>query len=182
MRPSKLEIWVANGDGTEPMQVTNLDAASFAPFFHPTEDVIVFSSNVGDPRGREFDLWAMRSDGSGLRRITHSPGFDGFPHFSPDGTRLAVLLEPGHRPRAAATPTSSWPAGRGCPALDEVAEQPADRIRRDIHWLADPAREGRGIGTKGLEQAGSLPRGRAARRWAWSRPATRGASSRSSRW
>jgi hypothetical protein len=154
VRPSKLEIWVANGDGTEAMQVSDLDAASFAPFFHPTEDLIIFSSNVGDPKGREFDLWAMRSDGSGLRRITHSPGFDGFPHFSPDGTR--ILFSSNRATPAGSRDTNVFIARwKGMPPLDEVAEQPADRIRRDIHWLADPAREGRGIGTRGLEQAGA---------------------------
>src|SRR4029079_18981519 len=61
----------------------------FAPFFHPTENLIIFSSNYGDPKGREFDLWTIRTDGAELRRITHAPGFDGFPHFSPDGTTLA---------------------------------------------------------------------------------------------
>jgi Tol biopolymer transport system component len=159
VRPSKLEIWVANADGTEPMQVTNLDAASFAPFFHPTEDVIIFSSNVGDPRGREFDLWAMRSDGSGLRRITHSPGFDGFPHFSPDGTLLAFSSNRATPPGSHDTNVflARW---KGLPGLQEAVERPADRIRRDVHWLADPAREGRGIGTKGLEQAGVYLEGR----------------------
>ena len=48
-----------------------------------------FSSNVGDPRGREFELWAVDTDGSNLERITYSRGFDGFPMFSPDGKGLA---------------------------------------------------------------------------------------------
>jgi Tol biopolymer transport system component len=30
VRPSKLEIWIANADGNEAMQLTHLDAASFA--------------------------------------------------------------------------------------------------------------------------------------------------------
>jgi hypothetical protein len=154
VRPSKLDIWVANADGSDAMQVSDLDAASFAPFFHPTEDAIIFSSNVGDPRGREFDLWAMRSDGSGLRRITASPGFDGFPHFSPDGQWLAFSSN-----RATAEGShdtnvflARW---KGLPDVDETVQRPADRIRRDIAWLADPVREGRGIGTKGLEQSGA---------------------------
>ncbi len=154
VRPSKLEIWVANADGTEAMQITDLGAASFAPFFHPTEDAIIFSSNVGDPRGREFDLWAMRSDGSGLRRITASPGFDGFPHFSPDGKWLAFSSN--RATPAGAHDTNVFLARwKGLPAMDPAAERPADRIRRDIGWLADPVREGRGIGTKGLEQSGA---------------------------
>ena len=143
VRPSKLEIWVANADGTEAMQVSDLDAASFAPFFHPTEDVIIFSSNVGDPRGREFDLWAMRSDGSGLRRITHSPGFDGFPHFSPDGNLLALLLQPRHpgrRPRHQRVPGAlEGPAraGRGRRAADRPHPP-----RHRTGWPTRPARAG----------------------------------------
>ena len=35
---------------------TYLDAASFAPAFHPKDPIILFSSNYGDPRGREFEI------------------------------------------------------------------------------------------------------------------------------
>jgi len=89
VRPSRLEIYVANADGSEVRQVTDLGAASFAPFFFPSAERIIFSSNYGDPQGREFDIWAVDVDGSDLERITFSPGFDGFPMFSPDGSRLA---------------------------------------------------------------------------------------------
>ena len=89
VRPSKLEIFVANADGSEVRQVTDLGAASFAPFFHPSGERILFSTNYGDPKGREFDIWAIDVDGSDLEQITFSPGFDGFPMFSPDGSRLA---------------------------------------------------------------------------------------------
>ncbi|HXI56701.1 MAG TPA: peptidase M28, partial [Polyangia bacterium] len=89
VKPSKLELWIADADGGHPVQLTNLAAASFAPSFHPTQDFVIFSSNHGDPRGREFDLWTIRTDGTGLTRVTSAPGFDGFPLFSPDGTWLA---------------------------------------------------------------------------------------------
>jgi len=88
VRPTTLEIWVMNADGSGKRQVTHLDAASFAPFFHPDGKRIIFSSNHGDPRGREFDLYMVRDDGTGLERITASPEFDGFPMFSPDGRQL----------------------------------------------------------------------------------------------
>jgi len=88
VRPTSLEIWVMDVDGSNKRQVTNLKAASFAPFFHPDGHRIIFSSNNGDPRGREFDLWMVNDDGTGLTRITHTPEFDGFPMFSPDGTKL----------------------------------------------------------------------------------------------
>lgn len=89
VRPSKLEVFVANADGSDVRQVTDLGAASFAPFFFPSGDRILFSTNYGDPSGREFDIWAINVDGSDLEQITFSPGFDGFPMFSPDGSKLA---------------------------------------------------------------------------------------------
>jgi Tol biopolymer transport system component len=89
VRPSKLEIFVAKADGSDVRQVTDLGAASFAPFFFPSGDRILFSTNHGDPTGREFDIWAVDVDGSDLEQITFSPGFDGFPMFSPDGSKLA---------------------------------------------------------------------------------------------
>ena len=89
VRPSRLEIFVADADGGNVRQVTELAAASFAPFFYPSGDRIIFSTNHGDASGREFDIWAVNVDGSDLERVTFSPGFDGFPIFSPDGRWLA---------------------------------------------------------------------------------------------
>ena len=51
---------------------------------------IVFASNHTQPRGRNFDLWLVNADGTGLERVTTSEEFDGFPMFSPDG-RLLVF-------------------------------------------------------------------------------------------
>lgn len=86
IRPSKLEVWVMDADGSNKRQVTSLGAASFAPFFHPSGKKIIFSSNYGDPDGREFDLWMVDLDDSNLERITYSEGFDGFPMWAPDGS------------------------------------------------------------------------------------------------
>jgi len=36
----------------------------------------------------QMDLYIMRADGSDVRRLTTSPGYDGGPFFSPDGKRL----------------------------------------------------------------------------------------------
>lgn len=88
VRPSRLEIWIMDADGKNKRQVTRLNAASFAPFLHPDGKRIIFSTNYGDPRGREFDLWMVNVDGSGLKQITFTPDFDGFPMFSRDGRKL----------------------------------------------------------------------------------------------
>jgi len=88
VRPTTLEIWVMDADGSNKRQVTHLNAASFAPYYLPDGRRIIFSSNQGDPRGREFDLFLVNDDGTGLERVTHSPEFDGFPMLSPDGRQL----------------------------------------------------------------------------------------------
>jgi len=88
IRPSALEIYVMDADGSNKVQVTDNGAANFGPFFHPSGDKILFSSNLGDPTGREFDIYMINVDGTGLERITYTEGFDGFPMFSPDGKYL----------------------------------------------------------------------------------------------
>jgi TolB protein len=87
-RPTSLEIFVMNADGTNLRQVTSLGGASFAPFFSPDGRKIIFASNKSDPRGRDFELWLVNVDGTGLERVTWNPSFDGFPMFSPDGRKL----------------------------------------------------------------------------------------------
>jgi Tol biopolymer transport system component len=155
VRPTKLELWVANSDGTDARQITYLDAASFAPSFFPSGNRIIFSSNAGDPHGREFDLWAVDVDGGHLERITTDPGFDGFPMFSPDGTRLAFASNRATPPGSHDTNVfvARWVDAIEAPAV--VEGRPADRIAADIAWLADPARQGRGVGTEGLAAAGA---------------------------
>ena len=49
---------------------------------------IIFASNHHNPRGRDFELYLVHTDGSGLERVTWNPTFDGFPMFSPDGKKL----------------------------------------------------------------------------------------------
>lgn len=88
IRPSSLEIYVADADGSNVQQVTENGAANFGPFFHPSGEQIIFSSNMDDPTGRNFDLYMIGVDGSGLERITFTDDFDGFPMFSPDGRYL----------------------------------------------------------------------------------------------
>jgi Tol biopolymer transport system component len=85
IRPMALQVRVMNSDGSNPVQITNNEAANFAPFFFPDDERIVFCSNLENPKGRNFDLYAIDLDGTNLERITYFEGFDGFPMFSPDG-------------------------------------------------------------------------------------------------
>jgi TolB protein len=88
IRPSVLEIWVMNADGSNKRQVTSNGKANFGPYFFPDGKRIIFASNMDDPRQRNFDLYKINVDGTGLERITFNDTFDGFPMFSPDGKKL----------------------------------------------------------------------------------------------
>jgi len=85
VRPTALEIYVMDSDGKNMKQITNLGKASFAPFFHPSGQKIIFSSNYEGDNPRDFNLFMINIDGTELERITFNPSFDGFPMFSPDG-------------------------------------------------------------------------------------------------
>jgi Tol biopolymer transport system component len=88
VRPSRMEIWVMDADGSGKRQLTDNGAANFAPYFAPDGERIVFASNMADPEGRNFDLYMIDVDGSNLRQITFHPDFDAFPMFSSDGSKL----------------------------------------------------------------------------------------------
>jgi Tol biopolymer transport system component len=90
VEPSEMTIYVADIDGKNVQQVTNLPGANWAPFFHPDGKRIIFASNhhtIGQG-GRVFDLFLINIDGTNLEQVTHTGTFDAFPMFSYDGTKL----------------------------------------------------------------------------------------------
>ncbi len=178
IRPSKLDIYVMNADGSRPQRVTNFNKASFAPYFHPSGQKIIFSSNLGDPKGREFDIYMVNLDGSGLERITYTPGFDGFPMFSPDGQKLIFCSNRrNERPNETNVFICDWvddvrrivpelPFVKTNPANDlpaSVPQKPAQGspvrdiaaadVFRHIRYLADDRLAGRFPGSDGIEYA-----------------------------
>ena len=49
---------------------------------------LIFATNVKDPQQRNFDIFLINVDGTGLEQVTFNQTFDGFPMFSPDGKHL----------------------------------------------------------------------------------------------
>jgi Tol biopolymer transport system component len=146
VRPSHMELFVMNADGTGLRQVTNNGAANFCPFFTPDGKRLIFSSNVGDPQHRNFDIYLTDLDGTGLERVTTNPTFDGFPMFSPDGKRLAFAS---NRNAKAEHETNIFVADwidrpmATPPGLDISAEN----VKRDVYFLASQDMKGRLTGT-----------------------------------
>ena len=86
--PMKMELFVANSDGSDALQITNFGCASFAPQFAPDGKRIIFSSNENRCDSREFELFLIDVDGDNLEQVTDFGGFTSFAEFSPDGTKL----------------------------------------------------------------------------------------------
>lgn len=86
--PSNMEIYTCNIDGSDVKQITKLGKANWAPFFTPTGNRIIFSSNHQSERGYDFQLYTIKTDGTGLEQITHESYFNAFPMFSFDGKKL----------------------------------------------------------------------------------------------
>lgn len=89
VKPTNMEIYTCNVDGSDLKKITNLGKANWAPYYHPSGEKIIFSSNHAGKRGFEFNLYMINADGSGdVERITHDHIFDAFPMFSYDGKKL----------------------------------------------------------------------------------------------
>ncbi|WP_299223470.1 hypothetical protein [uncultured Psychroserpens sp.] len=89
VEPTEMELYICNADGSDLRQLTDLGNANWSPFFHPSGNKILFSSNFEAERGFPFNLYLIDIDGKNLERVTHGETFDAFPVFSNDGNYLA---------------------------------------------------------------------------------------------
>lgn len=145
VRPTKMELFIINTDGTGKRQLTFNGAANFAPFFTPDGKSIIFSSNLHDPAKFDFELFLIGTDGRNLRRVTFSPGFDGFPMFSPDGKKLVFVSSRNATSRREFNIfLADW-------AEDSVTSY----LRQHEQFLASDALEGRKPGFRGNDIAAS---------------------------
>jgi Tol biopolymer transport system component len=81
-------VWTMKPDGSDKKQITDFGAMSWAPYEHPSGEYFVFASNK---LGFEnFEVFMVDKDGAKEPvQITYTPGFDGLPVPSPDGTQMA---------------------------------------------------------------------------------------------
>ncbi|MDP6416072.1 MAG: peptidase M28, partial [Gammaproteobacteria bacterium] len=82
------EIWTMDIDGSNQRQLTADAMVSWGPYFHPSGDYIIYSTNLLG--NANFELFMIDSQGVEPRvRVTNTAGTDILPVFSPDGSKLA---------------------------------------------------------------------------------------------
>lgn len=86
--PTSMEVFVANADGTNIQQITQLGQANWAPNFTPDSKKIIFCSNHEYARGFPFNMYLMNLDGTKVQKVSRDNGFDAFPMFSPSGKKI----------------------------------------------------------------------------------------------
>ncbi|MDZ7774510.1 MAG: hypothetical protein U5L09_02290 [Bacteroidales bacterium] len=55
--PTTMELYVSDADGSNQRKITDLGKANWSPFFHPSGEKIIFSSNHHSNRGFKFNLF-----------------------------------------------------------------------------------------------------------------------------
>lgn len=88
VEPTDMELFMSRTDGSEKRQLTTLGGANWAPYFHPSGDKVLFSSNH-HTGGFPFNIFMLDLVSGKVEQVTFDSAFDSFPMFSPDGTKLA---------------------------------------------------------------------------------------------
>jgi len=163
---ARAEIHSIGIDGQDEKILTRLGVMSWAPFYHPSGDYVIFTTNLHGYD--DFELYLV--DAEGLRepvRVTEQEGFDGLPVFSPEGSRLlwtsnrtpdgsSQLFLAGWDDAAARAalelPPTTAPLPVPLPRTTDPSIRAVD-LGSHVEALTDPRMEGRRAGTAGAEIA-----------------------------
>jgi Tol biopolymer transport system component len=97
------DIYIANSDGSDTRNISNAEGYDAEGSYSADGSQILFASNreaysrtlslaeqalFEDDSSYFMDLYVMDADGGNVRQLTRSPGYDGGPFFSPDGSKI----------------------------------------------------------------------------------------------
>jgi TolB protein len=87
------EIYEMKRDGTNVKRLTNFPEWDTYPSISPDGTKVlwrrVLPSGGNSQSGRNSEVFVMNRDGTGPVNLTNSPSFDGYPAWSPDGSKIA---------------------------------------------------------------------------------------------
>src|SRR5689334_9693990 len=94
--PSKMELYVANADGSgEHRLLPDSKGLDYDPSFSPDGKWIVFTSERDAEGTGQADIWRVHPDGTGLEQLTHDTSLEDAGALSPDGTKLVYVSTQG---------------------------------------------------------------------------------------
>jgi len=97
----KRQIHVINADGTGRINLSNNDYDEFQPTLSPDGSRIVFMSNLGKKSSAEgkfyYQVIVMNADGTGRINLSNNDYDEGFPYWSPDGTKIVFHSDLGQK-------------------------------------------------------------------------------------
>jgi hypothetical protein len=143
-----MEIYTMNIDGSDLKQITHLGKANWSPYFHPSDQSIVFSSNHHSTRGYDFQIYSIDLEGKNLHQITYESEFNAFPMFSPDGKKFVFSSNRhGDTPHETNVFMADW-----------VESDPAEMVSEkhlltNLSYLASDDLKGRLAGSEGEKKA-----------------------------
>ncbi|WP_158973330.1 DUF11 domain-containing protein [Streptomyces griseus] len=133
------QIYLRSADGSVRRLTRGMDAAH--PRLTPDGRAVVFDSagSGGPGGGPQRDVWLVRTDGTGLTRLTDTPADEECPTVSPDGGRLAYSSDSDPsagqqiyvRPLAGGTATRVTDPANGA-ATEPVWNPVDDNAHRDL--------------------------------------------------
>jgi Tol biopolymer transport system component len=162
------EIFVMSLSTKTEKQITHLGAMSWAPFFHPSNEYIIFSTNLHGFQNFELYLVDSRGEKEPVR-VTEREGFDSLPTFSPDGKTISWTSN--------ATPTkksqifiADWDHKSALQALQnaapinevhldsqtfesEFSKKSKNRVKEHLTYLSSNSLGGRYTGSDGMMKA-----------------------------
>ncbi|HMP78354.1 MAG TPA: M28 family peptidase [Pirellulaceae bacterium] len=166
------EIMTMDVDGANQRQLTRLNAISWAPYFHPSGEYLIFATNVHG--FGNFELYLVDREGkSPPVRVTDTDGFDGLASFTSDGAKLTwtsnragnvshlFVADWNHQAALEAlgltgTTTAEEQTARQTALAHAEATRPEFRpldLAKHVNYLCLPELEGRMTGSDGERKA-----------------------------